>query len=184
MVPPNHLPHSKVAILDCLVWLDIRIGTLPCSEDGNEKHSPKCWSTFHLLFPAVKPFISHNFIVKYYYYTHTIDKFEQMTKILCCGPFKLYSFLQGVYRTFQTLESLTFERGLRKPYKALVLEMEPYKMKKKLSRQATNFFLLSHKFFFCQVTFFCWVTIFFYCATNIFFVTQPNKCKHYNLTEP
>jgi len=37
--------------------------------------------------------------------------------------------IQGVYRTFQTLERLTFECGLRKLYKALVLDMEPLKKK-------------------------------------------------------
>ena len=54
---------------------------------------------------------------------------------------------RGVYRTFQTLESLSFESGLRKPYKALVLEMEPYEIKKKPFHQATIFLLLTHKFF-------------------------------------
>ena len=48
---------------------------------------------------------------------------------------------QGVYRTFQTLESLRTPYFWKWPYKALVLEMEPYKMKKMLFHQATKKFI-------------------------------------------
>ena len=36
----------------------------------------------------------------------------------------------GPSKPYKALERLTFESGLGKPYKALVLEMKPYKRKK------------------------------------------------------
>ena len=67
----------------------------------------------------------------------------------------------GPSKRYKALERLTFEIGLRKLNKALVLEMEPYKMKKKLLCQATNFFFQATTFFCQATTFFCQATTFF-----------------------
>ena len=77
--------------------------------------------------------------------------------------------LQGVYRTFQTLERLTFEIGLRKPSKALVLEMEPYKMKKSFYSRAKKKFVESQIFLVKRL---CWAIKIFCRATNFFFVAR------------
>ena len=98
---------------------------------------------------------------------------------------------KGVYRTFQSLESLINESGLRKPYKALVLEMEPYKMKK-LFRQVTKKMLLSYKLFFInRQHFFCGATTFIFDEQQHFLSSdkknwslEPYKCKHCDITEP
>ena len=76
------------------------------------------------------------------------------------------------------------------PYKALVLEMEPYKMKNSffVKRQKK---IVEAQNFFCQATniFVEWQHFFvkqkhFFRATNFFLSVKPYKCKHHDLTEP
>ena len=84
----------------------------------------------------------------------------------------------GPSKPQKALESLTFESGVRKPYKALVLEMEPYKMKKAFSSSDKKIFVV-RQIYFCQVTsFFCGGTTFifveqhFFSSDKIFFCHQ------------
>ena len=66
--------------------------------------------------------------------------------VLCSFFVFLISFQIELVSSTRQMEKITFECGLRKPYKALFLEIEPSKMKKTFSL-SDQFFLFSRKIF-------------------------------------
>ena len=73
----------------------------------------------------------------------------------------------GPSKPQKALERLTFESGLRKPYKALVLEMEPYKMKK--------CFFVKQNFYFVEPQIFFVKRQYFFVKQQHFFVERQKK---------
>ena len=97
-----------------------------------------------------------------------------------------------VLQDLPNLRTLYFWKWPKKALYSLSFGNGALQNEKNLFRHVTKILLLSHNFFFCQVTtFFRWVTNFFFrardysCqATNFFLSLEPYKSKHYDLTEP